>query len=100
MIKPGLTFLAAYLVLYAVVQLLSQAVYELVIRVTGGESYSWWMAVLPIVRFATALVYQPMFIVLLAVTFHRCLLTLRGKANRAPAVIRIPSAQREVADAG
>lgn len=84
-LRPGLTFLAAYLLWYALLDGARTAFFDRMVTAVGGADIPFWLQWLPAMELVSDLLYQPLFICLLGVTFHRCLLTLRGRASTGPA---------------
>lgn len=79
----GMLFLAAFIVLHAVVTTGQEALDWAFTAALGGHSYSFWGTFRPLLDLVGTLL-EPLRLALLAVTFHRCLLLLRarGQARR------------------
>ncbi|WP_026926120.1 hypothetical protein [Granulicoccus phenolivorans] len=76
----GLLFLAAFIVLHAVITSGQILLNRGVMVAMGGHSYSFWSTFRPLLDLIGTLL-EPLRLALLAVTFHRCLLLLRARTQ-------------------
>ena len=76
-LRAGVGFLGAYVLVYAVWTVVTMAWTQLVIRLIGGHEVMFWLTWQPLVTLATDGVTEPLRMCLLAIAFHRCLIQFR-----------------------
>lgn len=79
-LRSGLTFLGAYLLIYTLIRSLRQVVIAVLDMVTHGKPVTFWVPFGSFFDLAADLLTEPLRIVLLGVAFHRCLLLFKARA--------------------
>ncbi|GAA2093980.1 hypothetical protein GCM10009841_04100 [Microlunatus panaciterrae] len=80
-LRAGAVFLGAYVLVYAIQEILQNYLHTLVITLVGGHLVGFWQVTSPIFDLVYTLPFEPLRICLLAVAFHRCLLVFLSRAH-------------------
>ena len=72
-LRAGVVFLGAFVLVYAVVAALTSYGEQLLHRLTGGHTVDFWLVWGPWLDLAQTLPFEPLRLCLLAVAFRRCL---------------------------
>lgn len=72
-LRAGLAFLAAYVLVYAVVAGAAELATAGLRMFVGGHDFAFWASFDPVLGFVDAVAVEPLRLVLLAVAFRRCL---------------------------
>lgn len=80
-LRAGGIFLGAYVIVYAIHQILSNYLHLLVKGIVGGHDIDFWVPTDPIWDLVYNLPFEPLRMCLLAVAFHRCLELFRARAH-------------------
>jgi len=79
-LRAGVTFLGAYVLLYTAVRLLGDLFSYIVDLLSGGRTVDFWIAYGSLIDLAEQLLTEPLRITLLGVAFYRCLRVFRANA--------------------
>lgn len=82
-LRAGVIFLGAYVIVYAIQQILNNYVHLLVKGIVGGHDIDFWVPTDPIWDLVYNLPFEPLRMCLLAVAFRRCLELFRARAHPA-----------------
>lgn len=82
MLRAGLTFMSAYLVLYAIVTLAQRWIDRTLTNVVGGRPATDWVAINPGFSVVINTVAEPIRLCLLAVAFHTALRAFKARAEQ------------------
>lgn len=96
-LRAGVIFLGAYIVVYSVQQILNNYTHVLVQKVVGGHDIDFWVTLGPVWDLIYGLPFEPLRLCLLAVAFRRCLELFRARAHpadRTPAPDPTPTPAR------
>jgi hypothetical protein len=80
-LRAGVIFLGAYVVVYAVQDILTNYAHVLVQAVVGGHDIVFWVTLGPVFDLLYGLPFEPLRLCLLAVAFRRCLELFRARAH-------------------
>ncbi len=80
-LRAGVIFLGAFIVVYSVHQILTNYTHVLVQKVLGGHDITFWVTWGPVWDLLYGLPFEPLRLCLLAVAFRRCLELFRARAH-------------------
>ncbi len=80
-LKSGLAFLGSFIVVYAVVTFLANAISYALVQLIGGQTFEAWVGYDTVVEFIRVAITEPLRLCLLAVTFQLALKHFRGQAS-------------------
>ena len=102
-LRAGFVFLAAYIVLYTLIEVAENLLESLTYWVIGGHQVEYWFLFGPLLELWSQLPLEPVRLCLLAVAFFRCLEIFRARVEAmptAPAASLAPAASNPVTAPG
>lgn len=91
-LRAGVVFLAAYVVLYTLIEVAENLLQFAVYRIVGGHGIEFWYIFGPSFDLLAELPLEPLRLCLLAVAFFRCLELFRARVMPVPAPLTSPAA--------
>lgn len=93
-LKAGLPFLGAFLLVYNAISLAKSFFRSALINAIGGHDILFWLGVMPGVDLVVDLFLETLRLTLLAVAFHRCLQLFRSHAHASDYPVPAPMPRR------